>query len=189
MNTHGWGVVGVLAVLLIALPIGAAYAYSSTVTSSGNSISGEAHSIDILDSSGNPLTETFGIPAYVQNGSALIEDYSIMTTGPGTVSVVCTMDQENENANAAWVLIKSMKITIMGEEDDFGVIRTDTEHPVVTTGVPSKKFTIDEIPNATAESYVFSFEIEIQYANVDPAEAAAYSDFAGSKIMFSFEAA
>jgi hypothetical protein len=184
MNTHGWGVVGVLAVLLIALPIGAAYAYSSTVTSSGNSISGEAHSIDILDSSGNPLTETFGIPAYVQNGSALIEDYSIMTTGPGTVSVVCTMED-----SAAWVLIKGMTITIMGEEDDFGVIRTDTVPPVVTTGVPSKKFTIDEIPNATAESYVFSFEIEIQYANVDPAEAAAYSDFAGSKIMFSFEAA
>lgn len=168
MNTHGWGVVGVLAVLLIALPIGAAYAYSSMVTSSGNSISADAYSIDIYEGE-TSIGKSFGIPAFEKNGSAEISGYSLRTLGSGTVYAVCTMKEGHE---AAWALIDSMTLTVGENVLPFGIIGTNT-------GQPSAEFSV-------TDGTPVDFSINIEFSDKESNDY-DLTHFVGSEIKFIFK--
>lgn len=166
MNTHGWGVVGVLAVLLIALPIGAAYAYSSMVTSSGNSISADAYSIDIYEED-TPIEESFGLPAFEKGSNVEITGYSIKTLGSGDAYAVCMMGND-----AAWALIDSMTISFNGGSPmAFGKVGD-------ITGVPSGTVSM-------TNGEAVDFTISITFADVDTDDYTLIN-FVGSKLMFAF---
>ena len=105
-------IVAVVAMMSLA---GYGYAYSGSLSVGNNGVSGTAHSVDIRDADGNPITE-FDIPAPNHFGTTVTTEYFTISG-----KVIVNMDEGSADLRAwlhlptyAWIYIESVTVTLDG---------------------------------------------------------------------------
>ena len=160
----------------IAAAAGVAYAYQSSLTVGDNTVSADAHSIDVCYSNNHSaISEPFGVPSFESGATKTITGYCITTTGPGTLIVKCDMIPQS------WVFGDSMTISIGGNTYAFGKTGVN---PNMQVDVPA------QFSGAGVSGSYYDFTITINYSDktVDSAEDAYWSSFPETKFLFTFAA-
>ncbi len=179
-------ILGIVVVTLIVISAaGAGYAYMSNTYSEDNTMDVVVKSVDIYKD-GTPIDKPMTMPAFVRNGSATINGYTVATTGEGNICLQCLMKN-----GAYWPLIKSMTFSIANGDAAgsyaFGIDRSlippQTDMPTAYMGMdPDQTF---DYGGKTLLYY--DFTITIEFTDIDITDDPDYEKlitFEGAEFTF-----